>query len=100
MRRTSDAAFSVSVIGKTFVVVFVPSSSVSVDMVHLVGWGVFVSTEPMKESYTQSAADGSRFFPVGRGVLLFLVILDGRLDGVLGQHRAVNLHRRQGQLLD
>src|SRR5262249_11170741 len=53
---------------------------------------------------TKSAADGHRLLlgGVGRrfGVLLVLVVLDRRLDRVLGQHRAVDLHRRQCQLLD
>src|SRR5919109_4985477 len=38
---------------------------------------------------------------LGRGgqPLLLLPVGDGRLDGVLGQHRAVDLHRRERQLL-
>ena len=32
--------------------------------------------------------------------LLAAEVLDGALDGVLGQHRAVDLHRRQRQLVD
>ena len=33
------------------------------------------------------------------GVRLALIVGDRRLDGVLGQHRAMHLHRRQRQLL-
>src|SRR5947208_924559 len=33
-------------------------------------------------------------------LLLLLVVADGRLDGVLGEHRTVDLDRRQAQLLD
>ena len=38
---------------------------------------------------------------VGRGGCFFLdfVVLEGGLDGVLGQHGAVELHRGQTQLL-
>src|SRR6185503_17324578 len=31
---------------------------------------------------------------------LLLVIVDGGLDSILSQHRAVNLHRRQAQFID
>src|SRR6185437_8550621 len=33
-------------------------------------------------------------------VVLLLPVTDGGADGVFGQHRAVNLHWRQGELLD
>ena len=57
-------------------------AAVSADLDHAFGWAV--------------ASAGL----VHALVLLLLVVADRGLDGVLGEHRAVNLHRRQAQLGD
>src|SRR5437763_389111 len=101
MRLTSAAAFSVTM--TLGVVTWTP---------------VFWSTTVLMLSCSSSFRTGGRERPASRvsalksrvgrlgrlllrlALLLLLVVLDGRLDGVLGQHGAVDLDRRQAQLLD
>src|SRR5262249_50273239 len=99
-RFTSVAAFSVTVIGgaaggASLTPRFWVSGATAVDMsLPFDQFGVRVGGS--EELYRRGLG------PFGRlgfllGVALLLVVLDRRLDGVLGQDRAVNLDRRQRQ---
>src|SRR5438067_547133 len=96
---TSAAAFSVTVSGGAAGASFSPRPCVSVAV--LMTMSPFVGTGFVREyrsrvgSLHDSAADRGRLARLG-GVLrlLVLVVLDRRLDRVLGQHRAVDLDRR------
>src|SRR5262245_62333631 len=113
-RFTSVAAFSVTVMGGAAGgASFSPSPCVSgataVDIVFTFRSGVVQLLSGCMGLYS-SAGAGLQLLDRGRlGLLtcfgfgrlgLLLVVLDRRLDGVLGQHGAVDLHRRQRQFLD
>src|SRR5438132_1562914 len=93
MRWTSCAALSVMIMrGPTAVVgVSVAVAFVLQPMIH---------SSPGGSGGDSVRAGLGRLFLFLQLGLLLLVVLDGRLDGVLRQDRAVNLDRRQAQLLD
>src|SRR5438477_8140376 len=63
-------------------------------------FAVSLSASAMTRSPPQSLLRlAGRYARRRRGVL-FLEIREGRLDGILGKHRAMNLHGRQLQLVD